>query len=260
MAETSQQSGTHQLTNFELKIYTPNQQGGMVLNSRWKPVIDSVNGSKAIIGYFRSSGGYYEMRDREGTVVWADEVGIEPSLISPIDIVGPALVVGLARSIGLSAGRAAFSSGISFATGKAAARGAASRIPAALSKMISVATRLLSKRAVDMISGPMGSVPRTVLQTAMKSSGSTISVCTRLTSRPVVGKALSVAVGDGSSAFAGAARAVGRTYTAEIPKALIVQLERIGLASLKTTRMGTVVGKEYRFLEAASEFIVPFFK
>lgn len=82
----------------------------------------------------------------------------------------------------------------------------------------------------------------------------------RLAARPQVGKALSVAVSDGASALAGVARSVGRTYTAKIPKALIVQLEKIGLASLKRTRMGNVVGKEYRFLEAASEFIVPFFK
>jgi len=82
----------------------------------------------------------------------------------------------------------------------------------------------------------------------------------RLAARPQVGKALSVAVSDGASALAGVARSVGGTYTAKIPKALIVQLEKIGLASLKRTRMGNVVGKEYRFLEAASEFIVPFFK
>jgi hypothetical protein len=36
-------------------------------------------------------------------------------------------------------------------------------------------------------------------------------------------------------------------YTAEIPKALIVQLERLGLASLKTTQMGNVVGQRVSF-------------
>jgi hypothetical protein len=260
MANRPTKQSTHQLTKFESHIYKENQQGDMVLESRWKPVIDQVQGKQTIIGYFRSSSGYYEMRDREGKIVWSDEVGLEPSLISPVDIIGPALVVGLARSIGLSAGRLVFRSGISFATGRALAGRAGARLAAALTKMKEVAARLLSRKVVDMVSGPMGSVPRAALQAAMKSAGSTITVTTRLTARPQIGKALSVAVGDGASALAGAARVVGKTYTAKIPKALIVQLERIGLTTLKTTRMGNVVAKEYRFLEAASEFIVPLFR
>lgn len=45
-----------------------------------------------VLGYYRSSGGYEEIRDREGTIVWSDEVGLEQPLLSPIDLVGPGLV------------------------------------------------------------------------------------------------------------------------------------------------------------------------
>jgi hypothetical protein len=251
---------TQSLTKFELLIYKGNPQGDRILDHRWIPVIEYIQGKKAIIGYSTGSNGYREIRDREGKVVWTDEVGLEPSLISPIDIIGPALATGLARSIGLSLGRTAFRSGITITTGRAIASKGGARLTEALIKMKNVATRLLARKIVDTVSGPMGTIPRATLQAAMKSSGSMITVTTRLTTGPQIGRALSVAVGDGASALAATARAVGKTYTAKIPKELIVQLERIGLATLKTTRMGDVVSKEYRFLEAASEFIVPFFR
>ena len=80
-----------------------------------------------LLGYYRSSGGYEEIRDREGTIVWSDEIGLETPLLSPVDLIGPGVIrvggrlgirfVGLfisgfaarqtARGIGLAAARRA---------------------------------------------------------------------------------------------------------------------------------------------------------
>jgi hypothetical protein len=253
-------ASAQELTAFENRIYMMDNLGLLKLKPPWDPIIEQIDGKPSIIGYFNGSSGLSEMRDREGNCLWSGEIGLEQSLINPIDFIGPSIIVGLTRSLGLSAGKVAFRSGISVTLGKATARGASSRIVNALSKMKVVAIRLMSRKTVQMISGPYGiSVSRTTLEAAMKSAGSTITVVTRLTAKPQVGKALSVAVGDSASALAESARSAGSIYTAKIPKALIVQLERIGLVNIKTTNMGNVVGTEYRFLEAASEFIVPFF-
>ena len=115
-------------------------------------------------------------------------------------------------------------------------------------------------RASQLISGPRGSVARGVLERAAKSTGPVENVVTRLTKPPAVGRGLSVSVGEGAETLSNAARAGGQLYRASIPKALIVELERIGLVKESITTMGDVVAKELRFSPGASEFIVHLFK
>lgn len=114
-----------------------------------------------------------------------------------------------------------------------------------------------------IIQGPLGSVSHEVLEKAMQSQGPMENLFTRLTKTPEVGRGLSVATGEGAEALTSAARSGGQLYRASVPKALIVELERAGLVERRVTRMGGEVGTtgiELRFLPAASEFIVPFFK
>lgn len=66
-----------ELTPFERKIGT---------DQRWKWVWDDA--SNSLIGYVRHSNGYTEMRDRNGKIVYTDEIPIQPSLVSPVDFVG----------------------------------------------------------------------------------------------------------------------------------------------------------------------------
>ncbi len=121
--------------------------------------------------------------------------------------------------------------------------------------------RKVSKDATDkFLRGPDGEVLRSTVEAAMKAPGPTTRVVTLLTEAPQKGKALSVAFGDKAGALASASRGAGTFYFGDIPKALILQLERIGLVRTSTTSMGGVVGPEYRFLGPASEFVVPLLK
>jgi hypothetical protein len=89
------------------------------------------------------------------------------------------------------------------------------------------------------------------------------TLVTRLTKAPEIGRGLSVGIGESGEALANAARSGGQLYTASVPKALIEELRRVGLLERRVTRMGGEIGTkgtELRFLPAASEFIVPFFK
>jgi hypothetical protein len=70
---------------------------------------------------------------------------------------------------------------------------------------------------------------------------------------PGVGRALSVATGEGAEALANAARAGGQVYRANIPIALIKTLEKAGLVRESVTQMGGVTAREYRFLPEAAE-------
>jgi len=113
--------------------------------------------------------------------------------------------------------------------------------------------------AADDVVGPYGAVSRTTLAAAAASGGSTTRVVTNLPRPPQAGRGLSVAYGDGADALAAQARTGGTFYTAQIPNALLRELERVGLVQFRTTDMGGVVGPEFRFLPGATEFVVPFF-
>jgi hypothetical protein len=102
-------------------------------------------------------------------------------------------------------------------------------------------------------------VTRATLEAATNDAGPTVQVFTRLTQAPAPGRALSVAVGDGAEALAGAARSGGQTYTARIPKALIETMKRAGLVEESVTQMGSARAVELRFRPEAAEFIMRFF-
>lgn len=78
-----------------------------------------------------------------------------------------------------------------------------------------------------------------------------------------IGRALSVATGNGAEALANASRGGGQLFTARIPAALIDQLKRSGLAIESTTRMGAgaaaATATELQILPQAARFVVPFF-
>jgi RHS repeat-associated protein len=102
-------------------------------------------------------------------------------------------------------------------------------------------------------------VTRAALQSAANDAGPTVQVVTRLTQAPASGRALSVAVGDGAEALAGAARSGGQTYTARIPKALIETMKSARLVEERITQMGGTRAVELRFRPEAAEFITRFF-
>jgi RHS repeat-associated protein len=112
----------------------------------------------------------------------------------------------------------------------------------------------------QVIAGPYGEVTREALERAASSAGSTVGVVTRLTSAPQAGRALSAAGGQGAEALANAARSGGSLFSAQIPSALLKELQGAGLVEMKTALMNGVVSTEYRFLPNATEFIVKYFE
>ena len=73
----AEQTDLFESTPFEWKIRN---------DQRWKWVWD--DGNRVLAGYVKHSSGYTEMRDRNGNVVYANEISIVPSLISPLDLLG----------------------------------------------------------------------------------------------------------------------------------------------------------------------------
>jgi RHS repeat-associated protein len=125
------------------------------------------------------------------------------------------------------------------------------------------ATRILQSimpQATGGLSGPYGSVAKSVLQRAASGGGPTTSVVTNLTQRPAPGRALSVAIGQGADSLAAAARSGGQLFRANIPNALISELEAVGLVTRSTTLMNGIHATELRFHPLASEYILPFFQ
>jgi len=119
---------------------------------------------------------------------------------------------------------------------------------------------LLGTGARGAISGLYGSVTRDALEAAANSGGPTVRLVTNLTQAPAAGQALSTAVGEGAETLANAAREAGTTYVANVPKALLDQLENAGLAFRSTTTMGGATAQEIRFAPQAAEFIAKSFR
>jgi hypothetical protein len=90
----------------------------------------------------------------------------------------------------------------------------------------------------------------------------TVQIVTKLTQFPQAGRALSVATGEGAEALANAARSAGQLYRANVPKALLDQMVRSGLAQPSTTQMvgSAATATEYRFLPQATRFITFFLR
>jgi RHS repeat-associated protein len=108
--------------------------------------------------------------------------------------------------------------------------------------------------------GFAGGVTREAIEAAASDPGPTIQVVTRLTQAPGVGRALSVATGEGAETLANAARTGGQVYRANIPRALIETLKSAGLVRESVTQIGGVTAREYRFAPEAAEFISRFFR
>ncbi|HLC42640.1 MAG TPA: hypothetical protein VJO34_13580, partial [Methylomirabilota bacterium] len=114
-----------------------------------------------------------------------------------------------------------------------------------------------------LVYGPYGQVTRQELVRAAASQGPTLRVVTSQTQIPQIGLGLSVATGPNAQALAQNMQPGLTLYVAEIPVALLSLLIRIGLAIPKTTTgvdPTGVIGQEIRFLPAASQWIVGFFK
>jgi hypothetical protein len=70
-----------QLTNWE-------QQHANEYTAIFDPDDDS------LFGYYKSSNGYEQIRDREGTLVWSNEIGLTQPILDPIDIVLVPILIG----------------------------------------------------------------------------------------------------------------------------------------------------------------------
>jgi hypothetical protein len=127
---------------------------------------------------------------------------------------------------------------------------------------LALAARRGATSGAEEVVGLFGKVSVDALEAAASSSGPTVQIVTELTQLPQAGRALSVATGEGAEALAGAARSTGQLYRANVPQALLGQLERSGLAIRSTTQMAgsNATATEYRFLPQATRFITSFFK
>ena len=114
--------------------------------------------------------------------------------------------------------------------------------------------------AEPAVAGPLGRLSQAQLAAATRSGQETVGMMTRLTSTPGNGRALSAAAGEGATALANAARSGGTLFSAQIPKALVNELQRIGLVRVSQTMMNGVKATEYRFSPEAAEYITRYFK
>jgi hypothetical protein len=117
--------------------------------------------------------------------------------------------------------------------------------------------------SAGVIAGLYGTTTAATLESLASSGGTTVEVVTNLTQAPIAGQGLSAAVGNGAQALAnqaGAIRGAGQLFRAQIPKALLEELKRTGLAREITTQMGGLTGTEIRFAPQITRFIVNFFK
>jgi hypothetical protein len=112
----------------------------------------------------------------------------------------------------------------------------------------------------EMVVGLYGKVARSVLQNAMTAPGPRVRLVTGLSQPPAAGNPLSAAIGDNAEAVAEAAGAGRRLFAADVPQALLIQMEHAGLVVPKTVVMGSVQGTELRFQANATEFIAQFFR
>ena len=113
--------------------------------------------------------------------------------------------------------------------------------------------------ATEMISGLYGEVSVQAIEGAASSAGPTVQVFTRLDQAPAVGKALHVAYEEAG------ARASGQLFQGQIPRALVEQLKRSGLAVEGTFQWQGAAGAaktytELQIMPQAARFVIPFLK
>lgn len=113
--------------------------------------------------------------------------------------------------------------------------------------------------ATEMVSGLYGKVSVQALESAASSGGPTVQVFTRLDQAPAVGRALHMALEEGGT------RAGGQLFQGQVPKALVEQLKRSGLAFEKTLQWQGAAGAaktytELQIMPEAARFVIPFLK
>jgi len=102
------------------------------------------------------------------------------------------------------------------------------------------------------------------LEELAESTGPRITVVTRLTQFPQIGRTLSVATGPEAEELCAAARTsvgqVGNLYRAQIPEKLIRQMEMNGMLEKSITIMDDAVAQELKFGADATKYVIRFFE
>jgi hypothetical protein len=106
---------------------------------------------ETVIGYYRNLSGVEQLCDREGKVVWSDEIGVEQCLLDPIDLVGPGIVgMGVRAGVRLTGRLAAR------IAARTAARGASrAATGGVLARLRSVASALAGRAASEALRYPL---------------------------------------------------------------------------------------------------------
>ncbi len=93
-----------------------------------------------------------------------------------------------------------------------------------------------------------------------RSEGSTVDVYTRLSGPPTAGREVHLSLESRALADNVPNPTATHVYHGKVPRALIDELERAGLATRSTTQMGSAVGIELEVYTPATEWIVPFLR
>ena len=108
-----------------------------------------------------------------------------------------------------------------------------------------------------IVAGLYGTTTVATLEALASSGGPTVEIFTNLTQAPIAGHRLFVAIGNNSEALAnatGAIRGAGQLFRAQIPRVLLEELKRVGLAQKGTVIVRGVIGTEVNFLASITQF------
>ena len=110
---------------------------------------------------------------------------------------------------------------------------------------------------VSVVVGPYATTTVQALQRFAKCSGPRTRLITNLSQAPRAGRALSTAIGSNAEDLAAQASGAHQ-YVFNVPNALLMELQRTGLAVQSTTNYRGVVGHEIRILPQAVQYVLPF--
>jgi len=128
---------------------------------------------------------------------------------------------------------------------------------------LAAAVEALASRTASqgVLRGLYGEVSVEAVEAAAKAGGPTVEVFTRLDGAPAADKALHMAYEEAGTA----ARSAGQMFKGQVPRALVEQLKRSGLAFEKTMEWKGAAGAtkaytELQVMPQAARFIVPYLK
>ncbi len=113
----------------------------------YKPVYDEGE----VVGYSRSSGGYSEVVDLDGKIVWSDEIPLETPLLDPIDLIPFEVLGSLAIKAGMFGLRAMAKTGVKILTKDVGKVGVEEGIKLGAKGTIKVATGDISKSGLKAL-------------------------------------------------------------------------------------------------------------